>query len=228
MKTKYYKVVNPKGHRGLVYKEGYNEDPLPFDLVGTCRPGGIYFTTIKYLFKYLGYGSEVYEVEPVGEVYNEGEEAKAHAVNLTYIGTWSNIEIIKELVELGADIHTVNNFALRYSAEHGHLDVVKYLVEQGADIHAYDDEALRGSACNGHLDVVKYLVELGADIHAYDDDALRYSACNGHLDVVKYLVELGADIHTGDDDALLRYITKQGHLDVVKYLVELGVGYSYW
>ena len=73
-----------------------------------------------------------------------------------------------------------------------HLDVVKYLVEKGADIHAANDYALRYASFNGHLDVVKYLVEKGANIHAVDDYALRYAADNGRLDVVKYLVEKGA------------------------------------
>ena len=33
-------------------------------------------------------------------------------------------------------------YALRYSAKNGHLDIVKYLVENGANIHAQDDYAL--------------------------------------------------------------------------------------
>jgi hypothetical protein len=28
---KYYKIINPKGHNGLIYQEGINEDPLPFN-----------------------------------------------------------------------------------------------------------------------------------------------------------------------------------------------------
>jgi ankyrin repeat protein len=68
------------------------------------------------------------------------------------------------------------------------LDVVKHLVEQGADIHARDNAALRWATLNGHLDVVKYLVEQGANIHALDDDdALCWAAENGHLEIVNYL-----------------------------------------
>jgi ankyrin repeat protein len=42
------------------------------------------------------------------------------------------------------------------ACELGHLDVVKYLVEKGADIHASADHALRWAAGSGHLDVVEY------------------------------------------------------------------------
>ena len=45
--------------------------------------------------------------------------------------------------------------ALRCAAENGHFEVVKLLVEKGADIHALNDYALRYAAENGHLEVVK-------------------------------------------------------------------------
>jgi ankyrin repeat protein len=53
----------------------------------------------------------------------------------------------------------MNNYALRYSAENGHLDIVKYLIEHGADKHADDDHAFRYSEKNGHEDVAKYLCD---------------------------------------------------------------------
>jgi ankyrin repeat protein len=82
---------------------------------------------------------------------------------------------------------------LAEAAINGHLDVVRSLVENGADIHADNDFALRYTAVNGHIDIVRFLVENGADIHANNDLALRWAAEYGHLDVVRYLVENGAD-----------------------------------
>jgi ankyrin repeat protein len=86
------------------------------------------------------------------------------------------------------------NWGLMWSAEYGHINIVKYLVENGADIHARDDLALRISAENGHKKIVEYLTENGADIHARDDQALRLAAQNGHKEVAEYLTENGADI----------------------------------
>ena len=182
---KYFKIVNPDGHNGLVYRDGYNEDPLPFNPHGDCEPGGIYFSS-RDIFSFLRFGTEVYEVEPVGKIYeNPGfpKKYKAHALNMKYIGKIKDINTFKYLVENGADIHADYDYALRWSASNGHLDVVKYLIENGADIHALADYALRWSASNGHLDVVKYLIENGADIHADYDYALRLSALYGHLEV---------------------------------------------
>ena len=159
---KYFKIVNPNGHHGLVYHEGYNEDPLPFNSDGDCEPGGIYFSS-RDIFSFLRFGTEVYEVEPVGETYeNPGipKKYKAHALNMKYIGKKYDVNTIKYLIEQGADIHVYNDYVLRYSAENGNLELVKYLIEKGADIHANDDYALCWSAENGHLKVVKYLKSL--------------------------------------------------------------------
>lgn len=126
---KYFKVVSPWGHNGLVYHEGYNEDPLPFNPSGNCEPGGIYFAS-RDIFAFWDYGSEVYEVEPVGEVYENPDEPKkykAHAVNMKYIGKTCEAKTVKYLVEHGADVHACDDIALQLESEFGRLAVVKYL-----------------------------------------------------------------------------------------------------
>jgi hypothetical protein len=45
------------------------------------------------------------------------------------------------------------------------LDVVKYLIENGADIHAKNDAALHHAVYRCHLNIVKYLIENGVDIN---------------------------------------------------------------
>ena len=94
---------------------------------------------------------------------------------------------VKEALDKGADIHILDDYALRFAARNGYLDVVKYLVEQGADIHVQGDYALRWAARHGHLEVVKYLVEKGADIHARNNSSLIYAKERGYHDVVTYL-----------------------------------------
>jgi hypothetical protein len=143
---KYYKIVDPAGHNGMVYKEGLNIDILSFNPSGDCEPGGIYFAK-EHIFAFCEYGTEVYEVEPVGRIYeNPGvcpKKFKAHQVNLKYVGKLWDIKTLKILLDDGADIHADDDYALRWGSYMGHFEVVKFLVENGANIHAENDDALR-------------------------------------------------------------------------------------
>ena len=46
------------------------------------------------------------------------------------------IRIWKSLLEHGADVHAMEDSALRWASEEGHLEVVRILLEHGADVHA--------------------------------------------------------------------------------------------
>ena len=90
---------------------------------------------------------------------------------------------------------------LSCASRNGHLEMVKYLVENGADFRADDDYVVRWASRFGHLKVVKYLVEKGANFRADDNYAIRWASRNGHLEVVKYLVEMGAPEDMISDEA---------------------------
>ncbi len=47
-----------------------------------------------------------------------------------------------------------------YASFYGHLPVVKYLIEKGANVHALNDGALRYASVNGHLEIVKYIEDI--------------------------------------------------------------------
>jgi ankyrin repeat protein len=88
------------------------------------------------------------------------------------------------------------DLAVRRASVYGHLEVVKYLVEKGADFRYNENDAVRCASMFGHLEVVKYLIEMGADFRACDNQAVRWASENGHLEVIKYLIEKGADAQT--------------------------------
>ena len=97
--------------------------------------------------------------------------------------------------------------ALIWASCKGYLEIVKYLVENGADIDAKDNEgwsALMEASYEGHLKVVKYLVEKGIDrVNVKDNDgwtALMRASWRGYLEIVQYLVEIGADINIKNKD----------------------------
>jgi len=80
---------------------------------------------------------------------------------------------VKKAIEIGADVHAHDDYALREASEKGHYDVVKFLLKNSAN--AKDDLALRVASENGHKYVVELLLNYGA------------ASQNGHLDVVELL-----------------------------------------
>ena len=136
-----------------------------------------------------------------------------------YASVKGRLDIIKYLVEQGANIHAGFYGALLLAGKNGHLEVVKYLVEQCGDDEL--DYALIKASKHGYLDIVKYLVEHGADIYILDNDPLMAASMNGHLEVVKYLVGQGGDIYSNNSCAW-RLSKRNGHTAVVKYIESLN------
>ncbi len=204
-------------HHGLQYQDGLNIDPVPFAKEGSCCRGGIYFTTPEYIIDFLHMGIYIREVtipedaemvmDPKGDKWRASKVILGPRRDLRETESWKwmvsvgvdinlcfaqassygLLEIVKFLIESGADIDFCDYRALGLAAEHGKLEVVKYLIDKGSDIHGGDDYAVRWASTYGRLDVVKCLVESGADIHARDDFALRFASERGYLEVVRYL-----------------------------------------
>lgn len=99
---------------------------------------------------------------------------------------------VQRLLAKGADVHFMNDWALRRAAEHGHTEVVKVLLAAGANVHAdnvfgHTDVALRLAAYHDHTETVKVLLAAGADVHAKNDEALCEAAYDGHTEMLKIL-----------------------------------------
>ena len=81
------------------------------------------------------------------------------------------------------------------AANYNYSDVIKLLINLGADIHYSHEYALLMAAGYGNLDIVKLLISLGADVNAHNecnDYALQRAAQGGHLEVTRFLIEKGA------------------------------------
>ncbi len=134
------------------------------------------------------------------------------------------IDIVKLLVEKGADIHINRDSPLTWASLYGHFEVVVYLIENEADINANNGESLIVACKNGYIEIVQYLVEKGI-IDEAGGIGLTWAASNGYYDIVKYLVEHGADIHTRQQ-AALRWADEGGHKEIVQYLLSVGCYYQ--
>lgn len=173
--------------------------------------------------------------------YNAGISSRDLNINLEVAASNGRTDIVKYLVEHGADVLFSSEAPVRIAAYNGHLDTVKYLVEHGVGNFI---EALVMAAKQNHFEIVKYLVDqgvpitpyiidevhdlrmldylsqLGVDLHSGHNRLLRIAAMDGNLEMVKFLVERGGNIHDLNDDALMSARTG-GHTEVVEYLESL-------
>jgi ankyrin repeat protein len=83
---------------------------------------------------------------------------------------FGNLEILKKLLDMGANINYMNIVELSpllIASDYGHLDIVRELLERGADVNiitSYGRTPLMQASDRGHLKVVKALLQHDADI----------------------------------------------------------------
>ncbi|KAJ3035870.1 hypothetical protein HDV00_003343 [Rhizophlyctis rosea] len=122
-------------------------------------------------------------------------------------------------------------YPLLNAAHHGHTEIIRLLLEKGANVHFFDDSALVDAISQNHLAAVTLLLEhgakdaygpiAGADVHAYDDEAIYYASMRGRLDTVKLLLEHGANPNACGGRAFDAAVAA-GHTEVTEMLVETG------
>jgi Ankyrin repeats (3 copies) len=109
------------------------------------------------------------DIETVRNLINEGVELNYiyDLPPLARAASLGNVEMVKLLIESGADINLQmedeGDTALMIAALYNHLEAVKILVEAGADVNIgnyYGTKAVVMAATNAHEDVYNYLAPL--------------------------------------------------------------------
>ena len=108
----------------------------------------------------------------------------------------TNIDIVRFLVENGADIHrpNVNGGTCLINSVQS-VELCQFLIEQGASVNAVDNSgnlALHYAIREGRFDAVRLLLKHGSDTSVcndFGDDALQTAALRGHADILEYLVQ---------------------------------------
>ncbi|KAM0346233.1 hypothetical protein ACHAPU_005658 [Fusarium lateritium] len=130
-----------------------------------------------------------------------GEEYGNALTAAAYDGT---IDIVKMLLDAGADIDSPNGWALQDAAEQGHIDVVNLLLERGANVNACTSHsnmprgtALQAAVESGQNDIVDILLEHGADPNLGAGEfsyPIIAAASKGEEGIFKRLLEAKADV----------------------------------
>ncbi|XP_069688793.1 ankyrin-1-like [Periplaneta americana] len=128
---------------------------------------------------------------------------------LHYAAIGGHVEILQELIKLGANLDVPNgidNTPLQIAAHAGHFQMVQALIKAGANVSAVDqigNTVLHFAALGGNLNTVHELIMLGANPDAVNDylqTPAHAAAEGGHLEILKALINAGACYNALDVD----------------------------
>lgn len=126
-------------------------------------------------------------------------------------------EIVKRLLDAGADVHAFDDRALIGVCYNGCDETVKYLLEAGADARTQDSISVVLAFRHGHMSIIDLLLAAGADVRSRDE-IIKFASYEGNYALVERLLAAGADVDAG---ALIN-ACMMGHYRVVELLLKAG------
>ena len=156
------------------------------------------------------------------------------ATALSYACDRGNLEVVKILLERGADVNVKDTFygatPLTWAASPAmarkplHSEIVKLLLEHGAQ---GKESALMAAVSESDAAMTKVILEHGGLSPATLTDALESAKKDGHLDIVALLEQAGAKPFVEfkmDEAQLARYAGKYSDADSAELLLTVAGG----
>ena len=168
----------------------------------------------------------------------EKEETKkeeiASATPLYYAVDANNMDLVKLLVETGADVNAGLWPPLCQAVDKNNTAIAEYLIDHGANVNYPKDWGPLHEApyVSNNIEMVKLLVAKGADINAGHWPALHVSIWGGRKDIFDLLIQRGADVNAKDKrgQTPLYWAVDHDDFDSLKSLIVHGakVDTKFW
>lgn len=141
-----------------------------------------------------------------------------------------DLEMIKFLIDdLGANVHTKNDYVLKSLAHKPNIELAQYLITKGVNLHLNDDELFIKSVhyydTNKNLPFIKFLLDNGANIHV--DNALSYATLHDSVALLNLLFKYGANPNANNGrilkDRLFNAVfNRKKYKKIIEILLENG------
>lgn len=143
-----------------------------------------------------------------------------------------NLEVVKFLIEKGAELIVNEEYSIHCAAMYGSLKILKYFFDQGYfqldESDGMCEDCLTYAIKHDQLSIIKYLIGEDVSVDSLDDDEIMhlfyYAFEPGSLDIAQYLVRNlnGVNLRSEGGESLLHYAAMYGSSDIVEYLVQNG------
>jgi len=145
---------------------------------------------------------------------------------LVWASSMNNFEIVKILLEKGADPDKGNFTPVMWSAFHGNVQMLKLFLEYRANLNSRTHEgwtALMWTAEKGNIQAMWELLRRGAKVNMQNNTgqtALMFASRSGNIATVGLLLKKGGDSSIVDFDkkTALDYAKNFQHMDVIRLL----------
>lgn len=141
---------------------------------------------------------------------------------------YGQLNILKFLIDRGANYRVDNDKPVILAAENGHLDIVEFLSTKKVNIRTQHNYPLEVACKHGYIEMVKFLATNKCNYWSARSRALANACRFGHLEIVKFLVENGAKINSNSSNLKPVYAAIiGGHADILDFLIMSGVGIEF-
>lgn len=171
------------------------------------------------------------------------EKVFSHRTPLILAVERGHLELVKSLVQAGADINHANvdqMTPLMAACQKGHKEIVQYLIKMGAEIYVHNNhgETPLVIACSyERKDLLPLLINIGSDLEAKDVRGwtpLIFAITWNDIPFIKLLLKKGANVNHRirnsyrqyseyyNEDTPLHVAAYQGNTEVVQLLLKNG------
>jgi ankyrin repeat protein len=144
------------------------------------------------------------------------------------------IELVKYLVELGADINKQDvdgDTPLIWTITRNYYSIAEFLIGKGVDVNVLNNghiNALFWTIYRSDAAMAKLLIDNGIDISIQNyegNTALHIAGINQKVEIAKLLIDKGADLEVRESRGrtpLVLTAREHGNYEIIKYMIENG------